>query len=174
MSSDVEINVILSISCYIQWLPFNWFISCFFIFTLLIHILPNKNELVYNDLFIFLVQLAWWYLQVFKIWDVVCYSPYTYKNEIVFKVNFDNQNDIIFYIFSLPKLLLKVTSIYLSNISQNTINLARSRCLLLRDSWIIFTAQLPIFFSKLLSSHLRWNAATEIWMLLNVIFNHSQ
>lgn len=104
----------------------------------------------------------------FKISSVVCCSPciWRFKEtmiEILVSV-------IIYKKYSarIEQIILMVLS-YLSSISQNTINLARSRCLLFRDSWIILTAQFPIFFSKLLSSHFKWKAATttkkDIWLI---------
>ena len=50
----------------------------------------------------------------------------------------------------------KIHSTHLSKTSQKSINLARSKCRLLLDSWMVCTAQLAMFFSKLTSSHLIW------------------
>ena len=47
-------------------------------------------------------------------------------------------------------------TMYLSRVSQKVIILALSKCLFSLDSWMTFTAQPPMFFSRMLSSHFKW------------------
>jgi hypothetical protein len=56
--------------------------------------------------------------------------------------------------------ILRFQKTYLSSFSQNVIRAARSRCRLVRDKEITFTAHFATFWSNGMSSHLMWKAET--------------